>query len=130
MSMEDFIKTLTEEQRQALLKALTQDSTPAVQETEVAAKRTHDEDFRMNKTPTPSNKNSKRKEPVRAKQNMWTDTGEARNITTPETKRTPRERTPPVKVSINCHVCGKAFDIDKRYVFGEYNRCDRCASKK
>lgn len=134
MSMKDFISTLSEEQKAALLNALQGENDisiepePIKKNVKEETSRVITEDFTMRKES--GIKNSKRKEPVKARQNTWTDTGEARNIVTPDIKRTPRERQPPKKVDVKCHVCGKEFSTDKRFVFGEYNRCDRCASKK
>lgn len=132
MSMKDFVKTLNEEQRKALLEALSGDSSTPTQ----SAKKTKDEkkptinneDFTMN---APSNNiQKKRREPVKARENIWTDTGESKDVVTPDINPTPRTRKLPSKVKLQCHVCGKDFEVDKRFVFGEYNRCDRCASKK
>jgi DNA-directed RNA polymerase subunit RPC12/RpoP len=131
--MKNFVDTLSEEQKQALLEALNKDKNivlahvdPEVKE---QTKNIISEDFTMKQQSNSINK--KRKEPVRARENLWKDTGEAKDIITPEIKPpTPRTRKPPTKVELQCHICNKKFETDKRFVFGEYNRCDRCASKK
>jgi DNA-directed RNA polymerase subunit RPC12/RpoP len=129
--MKDFVNTLNEEQKKALLEALNSNSptlSHVPDSTKSQTKAIINEDFTMN---PPSNSTQKRrKEAVRAKTNMWVDTGESKDVTTPDIKPTPRRRQPPQKVKLQCHVCGKDFEADKRFVFGEYNRCDRCASKK
>jgi hypothetical protein len=131
MSMKDFINTLNEEQKKALLEALNSDSPTLAHvptSTKSETKSIINEDFTMN--PPTSSAYKKRKEAVKAKMNTWVDTGESKDVTTPDVKPTPRKRQPPLKVKLQCHVCGKDFEADKRFVFGEYNRCDRCASKK
>lgn len=126
MSMEDFVNTLSEEQKKALLNALTGE----VKEAETKTESTNDnvknivqDDFVMNKQQGYS---GKRKEPVKAKQNQWVDTGEFKDVTTPEISRTPRNRPTPKKVKTKCYVCGRNFEADSRFVFGEFHRCDRC----
>lgn len=131
MSMKDFIETLTVEQKKALMEALIGSDTENVQNTEITSsinitdnKNHISEDFIVKKNNNITN--NKKREPVRAKQNQWVDTGEGKDIVTPSTNRTPRNRTPPKKINTKCYVCGKSFDADSRFVFGEYHRCDRC----
>lgn len=139
MSMNDFISMLNDDQKQALLKALVGD-TPAIpsdpsQTKEESIKKTQsstptasvNEDFTMFKQENTSN--NRRKEPVRARKTEWIDTGEFHDIETPKSDRTPRKRPPHKKVEIECHVCGKSFKEDPRYVHGEYYRCNRCTGK-
>lgn len=133
MSMDDFVQTLTEEQKAALIKALGGN-------TEVESRWQHEEpiseavdgpspttaeveNFTVTRQPT---KSSKSREPVRAKQNTWSDTGEDRHIETPESTRTPRTRKAPPKKTVTCHACGKTEKVNASLVFGEYYRCDRC----
>jgi DNA-directed RNA polymerase subunit RPC12/RpoP len=125
MSIDSFLATLTDEQKAALLEALTKNDTAAKNTQQVEEDKSQ---FIAQTKKAPANQ--KRKEPVRAKQNTWTDTGEDRNIETPKYEPTPRTREKIEKVSIKCHACGKSFDIDPRFVYGEYYRCDRCASRK
>jgi formylmethanofuran dehydrogenase subunit E len=129
--MEDFIKTLNEEQKKALLKALNENS-PTIQsvpkEVNEQTKKAINQDF-ITET-KPKIQNQQRREPVRGRGNEWVDTGEGRDIFTPETERTPRKRPPPVKQMVECHACGKTFKADKRFIYGEYVRCDRCVGKK
>ena len=81
--MEDFAKTLTEEQKQALLAALTQaeNVSEEPQQEEVATNNVSD-DFTMTKQN--NLQSNSRRVPVQAQQNGWTDTGEHRNVETPE----------------------------------------------
>jgi hypothetical protein len=126
MSMQDFIDTLNEQQKKALLEALTgsiYNSEEKNQPEKENTPKANENDFVMNKQQSYS---GKRKEPVKAKQNQWVDTGEFKDVTTPEISRTPRNRPAPKKVKTNCHVCGRNFDADSRFVFGEFHRCDRC----
>lgn len=121
MSMEDFIKTLNDEQKAALLKALgSSDNKPEPD--------TKGEEFRTDtsKKPTPNNR---RREPVRARKNEWVDTGEFRDNDTQYGERTPRSRQPHKKVEVECSVCGKSFKVDPRYTYGEYHRCSKCVGR-
>ena len=73
---------------------------------------------------------SKGKEPVKAKKNTWVDDGaEHSDISTPKFERTPRRRSQSKKVEVECHVCGKVFKQDSRYVYGEFQRCNRCTGR-
>lgn len=136
--MNDFINMLNDEQKQALLKALVGDS-PTVASVPPEVKQESIKHIQSS-TPTASVKedftmhrqddnNVRRKEPVRARKNEWQDTGEFRDIETPQFDRTPRRRPPHKKVEVECHVCGKTFKEDPKYVHGEYYRCNRCTGK-
>lgn len=132
MSMKDFVNTLNDEQKKALLEALSPVSSSApsrgLNDAKEQARTSTSDTFSMNKPTSGGYKN--RKEPVKAQTNTWTDTGESKEIVTPAINPTPRTRKLPAKVKIRCHVCNNEFDADKRFVFGEYSRCDKCASKK
>jgi hypothetical protein len=129
--MDEFIKTLTEEQKQALLKALSGGSfEPEVSDKPVTddARWLHEEpvseavdgDFSMKKNIKP------RRSIVQAGENTWVDEGEDRHIKTPEIKRTPRNRSAPKMREVKCSACGKVSKINAGLVFGEYYRCERC----
>lgn len=122
--MNDFVKLLTEEQKQKLLEAL---SSGKQQENQQNTSNVG-EDFRVYKTD--SKLTSRRKEPVKARKNEWQDTGEFKDIETNYGEKTPRRKEAPKKANIECHVCGKEFKVDQRYVFGEYYRCNKCGGKK
>lgn len=131
MSMKDFVDTLNAEQKKALLQALNNESPTLDNIPKTAKEQTKsiiNEDFAMN--PSSSSTYKKRKEAVRARSNTWVDTGESKDIVTPDVQPTPRKRKPAQKIKLTCHICNKDFEADKRFVFGEFNRCDRCASKK
>lgn len=128
MSMDKFVNSLTDEQKQALLEALGSfetRETPKKQQ-----KREVNENFISNTKKESTIQNNKRREPVRGRENRWEDTGEFRDIVTPDIEPTPRRRSPPKKVDIECASCGKSFKVDSRFVYGEYYRCNRCGSKK
>ena len=140
MSMNDFINMLNDEQKQALLKALVGDSPTISSVPEEVKKQSvkhiqstsptpagDREDFTMFKQE--SSNNTRRKEIVRARRNEWVDGGECRDVETPEFERTPRRRPPHKKTEVECHVCGKTFKEDPKYVHGEYYRCNRCTGK-
>lgn len=130
--MDEFIRTLSEEQKQALLKALSGgDFKPEVSEdTEDSARWLHEEpvskavdgDFSMKKNIKP------RRSIVQAGKNTWVDEGDCRGkeVETPDIKPIPRTRKPPTKKDVSCHVCGKKFQVNPSLIFGEFYRCDRC----
>ena len=131
MSMQDFVKTLSDEQKKALLQALNDNSVTlqsVPKEVNEQTKKILNDSFIAETKP--SVVNQKRKEPVRAKENTWQDTGEHKNIETPPTERTPRKRSGAKKLEMKCHVCGKPSIVDTRFVFGEYYRCNRCSSHR
>lgn len=137
MSMNDFINMLSDEQKQALLKALTSNS-PTVN---AVPEEVREESIKtiQSSTPTASVKEDfimnkqissvRRKEPVRGRKNNWEDTGEDRHIETPYFERSPRKREPYKKVEVECHICGKTFKEDPKCLGGEYYRCNRCTGK-
>jgi hypothetical protein len=139
--MNDFINMLNDEQKQALLKALVGDSPTVASVPKEVRKESIkkiqsstppasvNEDFTMFKQDSNSNTNTRRKEAVRARKNEWKDTGESRDVETPQFERTPRRREPYKKVEVECHVCGKSFKEDPKIIHGEYYRCNRCTGK-
>lgn len=125
MSMEDFINTLNDEQRQALLKALTSNIKEDKIEVKDIVQPDAKEDFTMVRQSSLESNN--RRIPVKARQNTWSDTGsEAKDVVTPNVSRTPRTRKPPQKKVVRCHACGKENTVNANIVYGEYYRCDRC----
>lgn len=146
MSMDEFVQTLSEEQKAALIKALGgntevesrwQHEEPiseavdgVAKEEPKPSKQRETEDFTMRKEGSSGLPSSSRREPVRARKNTWVDTGsEAKDVTTPEVSRTPRNRKPPAKKQVTCHACGKKFKVNASIVYGEYYRCDRCTGR-
>tara|TARA_B100000214_G_scaffold317585_1_gene251553 strand:- start:311 stop:664 length:354 start_codon:yes stop_codon:yes gene_type:complete len=76
------------------------------------------------------NENSdSRKRPVRGGKNTWVDTGEHRDVETPDVELTPRNRPPSTKVEKRCHICGKSFEVDPSLISGEYMRCNTCTGR-
>lgn len=138
MDLNNFFNSLTDEQKLQLANALmnsTSQPTSEKKEENFVAKTTQPpkktasigEDFIVKKAEQPP---SRRKESVRARNNQWEDTGEFRDVHTPDYERTPRRREAPRKEDVECHVCGKSFKIDPRFSYGEYYRCNRCTGKK
>lgn len=131
MSMKDFVNTLNKEQKKALLDALQDPSSVSQkfvsEEVNEEVKNIITEDFKVLKNNNLQS-NSKRI-PVRAKKNIWNDTGEDQHITTPETAITPRTRKAPSKKAVTCNSCGKQEYINKNLVYGDYYRCSRCVGK-
>ena len=141
MSMDEFVQTLSKEQKEALIKALGgnievesrfQHEEPISEAVDGSVNATHqekkpEEDFTMNRVSSlPSNG---RREPVKAGNNTWADTGEFKEVETPDVTRTPRNRRPPEKKKVVCHVCNKTFEINAGLTYGEYYRCDRCIKR-
>lgn len=121
--MDEFVQTLSEEQKAALIKALGGN-------TEVETRWQHEEpvseavdgNFQMKK-PT---ERPPRRSTVRAGKNTWVDEGELKDVKTPDIKPTPRNRKAPKKKDVTCKACGKTFKINASLVFGEFYRCERC----
>tara|TARA_B100001564_G_scaffold173205_1_gene145742 strand:+ start:255 stop:629 length:375 start_codon:yes stop_codon:yes gene_type:complete len=122
MSMEEFIKTLSKEQKDALLKAL---SGGTFEEEKTVNDTGSDENFTMSKEKT-NVKSDSRRRPVTGGKNTFVDTGEHRDVVTPKINKTPRNRPAAKKKEVKCHACGKSFAIDSRYNYGEFYRCDNC----
>lgn len=122
--IKDFANSLTEEQKELLLQILNEEKEV---EKEADEKINVSDNFIVTNNKFGSNQ---RKQPVKARKNTWTDTGESRDIKTPEVERTPRRRKAPEKIKIACHVCGRKMELDKRFVYGEYHRCDNCTGNR
>ena len=123
MSMDEFIKTLSEEQKQSLLKALSQGDSEVESNTEEP---NVGEDFVVK---TMNNVPNHKRTPVKAGTNTWSDTGEHKDIVTPSTSITPRNRKSPSKKTVTCNACGRKEKIQASLVYGEYYRCSRCVGK-
>ena len=71
--------------------------------------------------------------PVKFQKNKWTDQGEDKDTDFDyqkfEDMKTPRKRGKPNKVTVECHVCGKSFNISQSLVYGEFTRCNRCTGR-
>jgi len=130
MSFEEFINGLTPEQMEKLKQALnaTGSSKPTAK-TEIKQlpdRQSTGENF------TTIKQERRGREPVKAKKNTWEDHGEFRddeNLRMPKVDPSPRSREKSKKVEVECHVCGKTFFEDPRYIYGEYMRCSRCGRK-
>lgn len=131
MSMNDFVKTLTPEQKQALLDALMDKDNVTLQdipqETKAETAQSIQNSFIVDSKR--SSTNNKRREPVKARKNEWVDIGEDRHIETKYGSRTPRNRESHKKVDVECSICGRPFKADPKYIYGEYHRCNRCTGK-
>ena len=128
MSMNNFLDMLTKEQKLALLKALQEDSitvSSVPEEVKNESINHINENFIVDKNKT----NNRRKEPVKGRKNEWVDTGEFRDIETKYGDRTPRNRQPSKKMDVECSICGRSFKADPKYVYGEYQRCNRCTGR-
>lgn len=88
------------------------------------------EDFRV----VQNEQLEKRKTPVRAKKNQWVDDGEDRDPNFDPAKfermgKAARNRGKAKKRTIECHVCGRSFQVNPALVHGEYIRCNRCTGR-
>lgn len=129
MSFEDFINGLSPEQIDKLKEALNANSSKPTQKTEI--KQLPNKPY-VNENFTTIKQIGRGKEPVKAKKNTWTDNGEFRddeNLKMPKFDPSPRSREKAKKVEVECHVCGKTFFEDPRYIYGEFLRCSRCGRK-
>tara|TARA_Y100000385_G_scaffold251545_1_gene274397 strand:- start:95487 stop:95933 length:447 start_codon:yes stop_codon:yes gene_type:complete len=148
MSMDDFMRSLSDQQKAMFLAALQDSGTPP--EAEVTGdededdsqwtttmpphireefeneQSSNDTDFTMSKN---VKKQKRRKVAVKAKKNTWSDTGEHRDIETPQTDITPRSRASVDLVDMKCHLCNKTFKVNQSLVYGQYYRCDRCTGR-
>ena len=136
--MEDFLKSLSPEQKQKMIQMLMDDKP---EESELTVSSSSDDDSDNHSDP-PENKVAARvnddftvsrkeqqngRQAVRARKNRWVDDGiEHMDIETPNVKRTARNRSKPGKKRVECHVCGKTFSINPALAFGEYHRCNKC----
>jgi len=120
MSMKEFIESLDDNQKEDLKKLLGSDL-PASDKEPVEVNK----EFKVNR----KIKETKRRTTVKGGKNEWVDTGEFKEITTPDVERTPRRRAAPKKEAVECHVCGKSFKADPRYQYGEYYRCNKCTGR-
>lgn len=126
-NMEDFLNTLSEEQKQALAKALESSNKIKPKESLPPTKTEVDENFKVSRT---SNKINGARTPVKASNwNEWEDEGEFKDVETPKGKKTPRNRERTKLIDVECHVCGKTFSMNPNYIFGEYQRCSRCVGR-
>lgn len=135
-NFDDFISSLTDEQKAKFMEALSNDKSKTQKPTtssnnEIKSQQQKSvavsDNFIVQKTDNTTN--SRRREPVRARKNEWVDEGEGRDIETKYGERTPRTRKPQKKVDVECSVCGRSFKTDPRYVYGEYHRCSRCVGR-
>lgn len=137
---DDIVKTLleslTDEQKaqlvQGLLKSNENEEVPVLKEEAVSSKPRSNvtEDFKVVK----NDKLEKRKTPVRAKKNQWVDEGEDRDPDFDPAKfermgRASRNRGKAKKRTVECHVCGRDFQVNPALVHGEYFRCNRCTGR-
>lgn len=133
------LDTLTDEQKLSLVESLNNQlgieklQQPEQKQEEVVSSQPRSnitEDFRV----VQNSELEKRKSPVRAKKNRWVDTGEDRDPDFNPEKyermgKTARNRGRVKKRTIECHVCGRSFDVNPALVHGEYIRCNRCTGR-
>ena len=81
------------------------------------------QDFTVSKQPSVGGKSRRA---VVGGENTWSDTGEHKDVTTPDVERAERKRPAPKKIQLTCHVCGKQFEILSSLVSGKFVRCDSC----
>lgn len=141
--MDDFMRSLSDQQKAMFLAALQDSGTPPESNDEDETKWTTTmpphirEEFEGTTVSTSDFtmkskngiKSQKRREKVTARKNTWSDTGENKDVQTPDISMTPRTRPPAKMVDMNCHVCGKTFTINSSLVFGQFYRCDRCSGR-
>jgi|TARA_B100000085_G_scaffold284494_1_gene317749 hypothetical protein len=133
------LNTMTDEQKAELLNSLAgslkkdTDAEPAPKQEETVSSTPRSnvtEDFRVVR----DNDLDKRKTPVRARKNQWVDDGENRDPDFDPQKfermgKTSRNRGKVKKRTVECHVCGRDFQVNPALVHGEYFRCNRCTGR-
>jgi hypothetical protein len=146
MSMDDFMRSLSDQQKAMFLAALQDSGTPPNEEDiDINPKWTTTmpphikKEFENEDTTTSVSdftmksksavQSQKRKERVTAGKNTWSDSGESKDVQTPSIAMTPRTRPPAKMVDMNCHVCGKTFSINSSLVYGQFYRCDGCSGR-
>ena len=151
MSMDDFMRSLSDQQKAMFMQALQDSGTPP--EAEVTGNEDDSEwtttmpphikeefeaaeQAQAEPAPEPEfamGKRTKRKTPVKSKGvNQFVDAGQeckSEESSTPEFTPTERRRKPPKKVTVACSVCGAKVSVDPRYVSGEYHRCEKCVGR-
>ena len=121
---DDYLGSLSQEEMEQLNEAL-----KAQKERSEKGEKTPESTVKEDFTVSREAKGRKGRRPVRAKKNLWEDTGELGDVETPEFSKTPRSRQKATKVSVECHVCGKQFKIIPSLVYGEFIRCNRCTGR-
>jgi len=143
--LDDFFKTLTNEQKAALITELSK----GLPEGDVAesppkrkrAKRKKVTQVVKQKTPVKKinddftvNKDISDKDRVRtvvkASKNLWKDDEtEALDVETPSIEKT--KRRPAAKIlEVQCSACGKMQKVSEKVVYGKYHRCSRCVGSR
>ena len=127
-NVDKLIENLSDEEREELVKSLL--SGKVKDKTERKRQRSKpsvNEDFIVDRSKQQSRG---KKEPVRGRENTWVDSGsEHSDIETPKFERVERRRSKSRKVDLECHMCGKKFKADPRYVYAEFHRCNRCTGR-
>lgn len=131
------LDALTSEQKEELVRSLLTDrkvdqKTEQKREEVVSSKPRSNitEDFKV----VNNSELEKRKSAVRAKKNEWVDTGEDRDPDFDPQRfermgKTARSRGKVKKRQMECHVCGRSFQINPAFVHGEFIRCNRCTGR-
>lgn len=126
--LEAILNSLTDEQKQKLVASfIGEKSHEQVEQQQQPDKKSSS---KVNEDFTVTREESQRgKQTVKAKKNQWTDDGEDRDISTPMFEKTPRVRKAHKMEVVECHVCGKEFKVDPKFIHGSYHRCNRCGGR-
>ena len=143
MSMDDFMRSLSDQQKAMFMAALQDSGTPPVKNEEDEDKWTTTmpphikEEMEPEPAPEPPAKpvnefamrQQRRSGAVQATgANSFSDTGQCKgaDYATPNYTPSPRTRQQARKVDVRCHACGKTFQKLESLVTSDYHRCDRC----
>ena len=130
------LESLSEEQKEKLIKEVlnsnvnTGEASPTSEgETSQESKTKVNQDFTVTR-----NELSRGKTPVKARKNEWIDKGEDRDPKFDPEKfermgKSARNRGQAKKRHVECHICGRGFDINESLIYGEYIRCNRCTGR-
>ena len=133
------LDSLTQDQKEDLIKGIMNSNVKESESSEVKNKEetlSSDHHSQVNEDFTViRNENfNQRSTPVSARKNKWVDTGEDRDPDFDPKKferigKTARTRGQAKKVHVDCHVCGRGFQISESLIYGEFTRCNRCTGK-
>lgn len=128
MNLKALVESLTYDERVELLQLLSEEdvSTWTTMPPHIREAMQDKTDYNFTMKPKTNVTQHRRKEPVKSRGNEFIDTGESRDIQTPNVNITPRTRKPPAKKEVMCHVCKKVNKVNANLVYGEYYRCDNC----
>ena len=127
---EEFLDTLTDEQRAVLLKNIVKEA-QAQPEPERMSETVEKKD--QGEFIVPSRKVQIKNQPVAWEGNTFVDTGvesQGEEFETPKVKPAARVRAAPVYKTVRCNLCHNDFEKRADHIYGKYNVCNECGGRK